>query len=106
VVVLEHEDGRQQRAVDTVERDALQPGRHAGTCGRTLGEIERELAAVLRVQRQAGGQRCTRGGLAVQPAHLDQAVEQRVRVDQVLPQALHGSGVGGSARGGVGHGVN
>ncbi len=37
-------------------------------------------------ERQPGRERGARRGDAVQPARLDQAVEQRIRVDQVLAQ--------------------
>ncbi len=111
-VALQDEDGGQRGGIDRVERAALQPGGHAGARRGAFGEFKRKPAVRRARERQAGGERRPRSRLAMQPAHLDQAVEQRVGVDQVFAQALHrgrragcgsGQGSGGGGRR-VGHG--
>jgi hypothetical protein len=69
------------------QRHPRQPDHHAGTRGGTLRQLERQTALH---QRQAGGQRRARCALAMQPHHLDQAGEQRVGVQQVVPKATRG----------------
>jgi hypothetical protein len=87
LVALEQQQHGQGGGVDVGQRGALQLGRHAGARGRALGEVERQAAVD---QRQAGRQRRARGVLAVQAADLEQAVEQRIGMHQVLPHGAAG----------------
>ena len=96
LVALEQQQHGQRGGVDVGQRGALQLGGHAGAGGRAFGQVERQAAVH---QRQAGRQRGARGVLAVQAADLQEAVEQRIGVHQVLAH-----GAAGHRRGGGRHG--
>ena len=92
------QEGRQRGRVDAGQRQAFAAGSSCRRRGGAFGQLDRQAPVA---QRQRRRQRGARGGLAVQAAQLDQAVEQRIQVDQVFAQAQRGALVAGAVSWGV-----
>ena len=85
LIPFEQKNDRQESAIDISQGPAHDFARQARS-GRRTSEQRRGQIAVLK--RQAGRERCTRTGPAVQVRQLDQTGKQGVMMKQVLTQRL------------------
>jgi len=83
LVALEQQDDGQQRRIDIAQLAPHDPARQTGARRRPREQRRRQTTAL---QRQTGRQCRARARPAVQARQFDQAVKQRVVMQQILTQ--------------------